>query len=52
MALGAFVCGVLSIGGKSQYDATGKKWPLWKILFLIFLCLGFAAYYFFFANKP
>ena len=52
MAFGAFICGVLSMGGKSKYDATDNQWPLWKILFLIFLCLSFAAYYFFFTHKP
>jgi hypothetical protein len=52
MVFGALACGVLSMGGKSKYDASGKPWPVWKVLFLIFLCAGFAAYYFLFAGKP
>jgi hypothetical protein len=52
MVFGALACGVLSIGDKSKYGASGNPWQLWRILFLIFLCLGFAAYYFLFANRP
>jgi hypothetical protein len=52
MAVGAFICAIFSTGEKSKYDATQKNWPLWKLLLLMISCLGFAAYYFLFANKP
>jgi hypothetical protein len=52
MVFGALACGVLSIGGKSGYDASAKPWRLWRMWVLTFLCLGFGAYYFLFADRP
>ncbi len=52
MAFGAAVCGLLSSGGGSPYDASKKSWPLWKILLLVLLCLGFGVYYFLLSRQP
>jgi hypothetical protein len=52
MAAGALACAVFSIGGNNKYDPSAKKIWLWKTLVLILLLSGFAAYYFFFMNKP
>jgi hypothetical protein len=52
MVFGALICGVLSMGGKSKYDPSGNRGQILRTVFLIFLCLSFAAYYFFFAHKP